>query len=63
MLEKTSFPREQARQPHPRAQGLDMGEGFDAGRRIVINQNVVDTETGAREKIQMHGAGDVNRPV
>ena len=40
-----------------------MGERFDAGRGIVINQNIVDTEAWACEKIQVNRAGDVDRPV
>ena len=40
-----------------------MGERFDAGRGVVINQDVVDSEAGASEKIQVNGAGNVHGAV
>ena len=63
MLEKTSFPRNRLDSFIRARSDSTWAKGSDAGSRIVINQNIVDTETGPGEKIQVDGAGDVHGPV
>ena len=53
---KRELSGEQAGPADARLHGLDVGERLNAGGRIVVDQNVVDGEAGAGEKIQVHRA-------
>ena len=55
-LENARLPREQAGPADARLQGLDVREGLDAGGWIVVDQDIVDSEAGAGEEIQVNGA-------